>query len=224
MLTGVLGTIIFHLFLLIAFLSFKLGKVHSRHKETITIEFSEEQYKTIEQIIEQSKPDISDIKPLSPEAIQNIASNVAEKMNEKISTEKYIEEVMKELGIDNMNPKYDNTLPDEIVNDEKIEKKTKTETVYNLGPSRVEYKIDDKRSHRYMERPIYKCQGGGKVVVNIIIDQSGTVLESKIASSSAADECLHEAALASAKSWQFQSNYNSPKRVEGTITFMFVSQ
>lgn len=225
MLTGFLGTVAFHLLILVAFLSFKLGEARSKHKDQIAIEFSEEEYKTIEQIIEQSKPKNTDIVPLPEQTIQNIASNTAEKITEQISTEKYINDVMKELGIDDMNPKYDNTLPEETAVQTEQKKEIKKEkSVYNLGPSRVSYELSDKRSHRYMERPIYKCQGGGTVVVKIVIDQSGTVLETKIASSTAVDDCLVEAALTSANAWVFQSNYNSPKRVEGTITYMFVAQ
>lgn len=224
MLTGILGTIVFHLLVLVGFLSIKLGEARSQHQDLIAIEFSEEEYKTIEQIIEASKPDVGDITPLSEQVVQNIASNTAEQMNDKISTEKYINDVMKELGIEEMNPKYDNTLPEETVAEEQKTETKKEKKVYNLGQSRVEYNLEDKRSHRNMERPIYKCQGGGTVVVDIVINQAGQVIESKIASSTATDDCLLEIALTSAKEWVFQSNYNSGKRVEGYIKYMFEAQ
>jgi TonB family protein len=224
-LTGLLGTIAFHLLVLIGFLSYKLGEIKAKPNEMIEVEFAEEEYKTIEQIIKQNNTQVTDYFSLSEQALQNIASNTSEKMNDKISTEKYINDVMKELGIEDMNPKYDNSLPEETVieNETRAEKK-KEERVYHFGASRVEYKMSDNRNARQIERPIYKCQGGGTVLVKIVIDQEGRVIEAKIASSSVGDECLAEAALSSASLWLFQSNYNSPKRVEGTISYMFVAQ
>lgn len=222
---GLMGTIIFHLALLSAFFIFKLGDVKSEHRDLIAIELSEEPFKSIEQIIEESKPEISEPEPLSQKALSNIASNTAEKLNEKINTDKYIEEVMKELGMEEINPKYDNSLPDDPALQPEQKKETKKEKiVYNFGASRISYDIADKRSHSYMDRPIYKCQGGGTVVVKIAIDQEGQVLDAKIASSTTSDECLTETALNSARAWFFQSNYNSPKRVEGTIQYVFVAQ
>ena len=47
-LTGILGTIAFHLLLLVVFLTAKIGKVKNQHQELITIEFSEEEYKSID--------------------------------------------------------------------------------------------------------------------------------------------------------------------------------
>ncbi|MBN1119315.1 MAG: hypothetical protein JXA77_19045 [Bacteroidales bacterium] len=221
---GILGTIIFHLLLLISFFVFKLGDVKSQHQDLLAIEFSEENYKTIEQIIEESKPEIKAMDKLSDQTISNIVSNTANEMDEKISTEKYIDEVMKELGMEEINPHYDNSIPeDPVVNDDiKKEDKEKDQSA-NFGQTRVSYKLEDGRKHRHIERPIYMCQNGGTVVVNILVDDSGFVLEANLGQVSSVDACLAEAALNSAGNSYFHAGRPGTK-VKGTITYIFVAQ
>ena len=64
MLTGLLGTLAFHLLLLVGFLTLKIGEVKTKHQELIAIEFTEEEYKSIEEIIEESTPVQEAINPL----------------------------------------------------------------------------------------------------------------------------------------------------------------
>ncbi len=225
MATGIAGTVIFHLILLIVFLTVKLGEVKQKHQELIAIEFAEEEYKPIEQIIEESKPEITDMPQLDQKTLSNVVSNAAEEINKEISTEKYIEEVMKELGMEEINPQYDNSLPDdpELLN--KSENKEKdNDKSRNFGPTRISYKMEDGRRHKFMDRPIYRCQGGGTVVIDVVIDQEGNVLETKVASTSTSETCVSETALESAGKFLFKPNPNSPKRVKGTITYIFVAQ
>ncbi len=226
MATGIAGTIIFHLILLIGFLSFKLGEVKSKHEELVSIELNIEDYKPIEQIIEENKPKVEEIPQLDNRTLSNIASNTAEKLNEEISTDKYEKEVMKELGMDEINPKYDNSLPDdpELAAPKKDKEPEKTETGQNFGQTRITYALDDKRKAKYIDRPIYLCQGGGTVVIKISIDQSGNVLDAKVVSSTASEQCVAETALESARNFVFRSNYESPRKVDGTITYIFVAQ
>lgn len=223
--TGIIGTFAFHLLLLVVFLTAKIGKVKNEHQELLMIEFTEQEYKTIEQIIEESSPKEEPIEQLSNQTLTNIASNTAEEMDEKISTEKYIEEVMKELGMEEINPKHDNTLPDEAsVSMEHDAKKEKKELRTNFGQTRIEYNIPPNRKGRYIERPIYRCQGGGTVVVKVVVDQAGYVVQAEIQSSTTSDICVQEMALQSAQKSEFNSDYNAAKKVEGTIKYIFVAQ
>ena len=82
MLTGLLGTIAFHLLLLVVFLTAKIGEVKTKHEELISIEFAEEEYKSIEEIIQELEPVKEEIIPLSNQTMSNIVSNVADEMNE----------------------------------------------------------------------------------------------------------------------------------------------
>jgi hypothetical protein len=230
-LTGLLIALAIHLFLLVLFLSFKLGEAKLKNTELVTIEFVPEEIKELAKIPDYGKQPInSNFQLLSQEAMSNIASNTAEKLNENISTDKYINEVMNELGIKDLNPNNSPAQPDDesISEEDKrnmpSEKQKDKENSYNFGNSRVEYNIGDGRKARYVDRPNYRCQGGGNVVVRVVIGQSGEIIESKIESSTTSEECIIEAALASANRWLFKSDYNAPKRVDGQISFIFVPQ
>jgi outer membrane biosynthesis protein TonB len=222
MLTGLLGTLAFHLVLLIAFLTLKIGQVKTRHQEIITIEFSEEEYKPIEEIIEESNPDQEEITPLTQEAMSNIVSNVADQVNEEISTEKYIQELMDEMGIEDLNPQHDNSLPDDPVVAEEQEVKEDVKT--NFGNTRIEYEVPVNRKASYVDRPIYRCQGGGEVVVAIKVSPSGEVLSAAVKSATTSETCILETAIASARNFRFERDITAAKRVEGFIKYIFVPQ
>lgn len=232
-LTSLLIALAIHLFILVLFLSFKLGEAKLKNTELIAIEFAPEEIKTLEQIASYSKQPLNaNYELLSQQALSNIASNTAEKLNNEISTDKYINDVMNELGIKDLKP--DNSpanANEEIIqtdaekaNNPENKEDKKKDNSYNFGNSRVEYSLSDGRKARYVDRPNYRCQGGGSVVVKIAIGQSGEILESKIESSSTTEECVIQAALESANRWLFRSDYNAPRRVEGKISFIFVPQ
>jgi hypothetical protein len=221
-LTGVLGTIAFHLLLLVVFLSFKIGEVKTKHEELMSVELVEEEYKSIEEIIEENKLVQEKITPLSQQAISNIVSNVADKVNEEINTDKYIEEVMKELGMEEINPHFDNSLPEEpaVNKDDKKKKEVKT----NFGQTRITYHVPPNRKASYIDRPIYRCQGGGTVIVSIAVDPQGQVLQADVQSSTTSEDCVLEMAIVSARNFRFERDPAADKRVNGTITYMFVAQ
>ncbi len=64
-LTGILGTIAVHLLVLIVFLIARIEKVHDVHQEPMVIEFDEEIYKTLEQMVEENHPQDSREEALS---------------------------------------------------------------------------------------------------------------------------------------------------------------
>lgn len=68
--------------------------------------------------------------------------------------------------------------------------------------------------------PIYLCDDGGKVVVNITVSSKGYVVKAGInKSASTANECLHDHAVEYAKKARFSTA--SKTEQTGTITFMF---
>lgn len=81
---------------------------------------------------------------------------------------------------------------------------------------------------RYVVRPevpAYRCRGGGKVVVEIIVGRNGLVIDASIVSSKQiVDECLLIRSLEAAKLTEFNIDNNAPKRQYGLITFQFVAQ
>ncbi|SFN42428.1 hypothetical protein SAMN04487989_101343 [Bizionia echini] len=77
------------------------------------------------------------------------------------------------------------------------------------------------RTHKYLPTPIYLCDDGGKVVVNITVDNKGAVIKSTINTAASTDnDCLHEHALEYANESRFNVD-NSKKTQLGSITFYF---
>lgn len=104
---SILGAISIHLMVVIAFLWFKLGEVDKSQKEQVLIEFNEEIITPEEQEMEKrlSEEGYGEEMPaLDRQTLHNIASNVASKIDEEISTERYEQQVMQELGISSLEP------------------------------------------------------------------------------------------------------------------------
>ncbi len=164
---GIIGTIIFHLILLIIFLSAKIEKVKKVNEQAISIDFVQ-QLPDIEKIIEQKKEKLAEMQPLSEQTRKNIAVNTAEKLEKQISTKDYIEEVKKELGIKNLNQQLSRDIDNGNVNVPAEEKKEdQGQQKKYMGPTNITYFLEN-RQKKYLPVPVYKCEGGGKVIVDII--------------------------------------------------------
>ena len=98
----------------------------------------------------------------------------------------------------------------------------KKEFTNNLKDKRtsISYSLVDRNAY-YLPPPIYTCENGGKVVINIKVDNRGDVLEVSFneKSSSTNDYCLIE----NAKNYALKANFSrSPKGSQiGTITYLF---
>ncbi len=223
-LTGIVGTVGIHLLLLIVFMIVRLDKVHDIHKEPIVIEFDEEIYKTLEQMMKEEKLRESNVEPLSQQDIKNIAVNASNQIHEDINTEKYIEKLKEELDIEELNQQLDRSIDEAVVASE-IKQKTdekKNEKRYT-GPTRIEYSLEG-RTDRFIHIPVYKCQRGGKVVIDIVVNQEGEVINATVSSSSTNEICIIETALQSARISLFNIDLNADPRQRGKISYEFVSQ
>ncbi len=235
---SILATISLHLLVVIIFLWFKLGEAREEHKDQVMIEFNPE-VKPLEDKTERTEKAAGDemektMPKLSPGEVHSIASNVSGKLEDKISTSKYEQEVMQELGISSL--KNENTpdtrppAPDENAIDKTAEKNTKPDNgqyvpnVIRKENTTVSYFLEN-RWHRYLYIPTYKCQGGGTVIIDIVIDASGKVISATIAENrSTHDQCLLEEAYHSATTAVFNSDAKSPAKQVGTITYVFLAQ
>ena len=105
-----------------------------------------------------------------------------------------------------------------------VNKRLETQKEANLGGvnknSSVSYSLVD-RVHTFLPTPIYLCETGGKIVVNIKVNQEGNVIDAYInGSSSSENGCLIDHALEYAKASKF--NRDPKKALQlGTITFLF---
>ncbi len=232
-----MATISIHLLIIILFLSFKLGESEEKAKSQVLIEFSPEpnplelkEEKTQEAAAELEKQKEAS---LSAGEVHSMASNTSGKLDDKLSTTKYEQQVMQELGIKSLKneapPVPDNAKPDENSLTSAPEKESKgTEppvpNVIRKENTTVSYYLEN-RWHKFLYIPTYKCQGGGTVVINIVINQSGKVDAATIAENkSTHDQCLLEEAYQSASSAVFNADPKSPTKQVGTITYVFLAQ
>lgn len=73
--------------------------------------------------------------------------------------------------------------------------------------------------------PAYKCEGGGEVVVNAILDTSGKVSSASVDKAlSTPDNCMQNAALNAARRSRFNIDGSAPSKHKGTITYIFIPQ
>lgn len=90
--------------------------------------------------------------------------------------------------------------------------------------STVSYRLVD-RSALDLPNPVYICDGSGKVVINILVSETGRVLKVNYneASSTTTNECLIDSALEYAQEAIFSTSSSKPKQL-GTITYNFPGQ
>lgn len=241
-LAGILGTVIIHLAAAIIFMSFRLHSLDSIRKEQFTIEFTpvevtEEQKKIIE--LPQSSGE--KVTAAADDEMTNIIRNLANKPDPTINKEDYIDRVKEELiksgklGSENFiddqkrlrDQNEEPVLNEESAQNDSLKSQTEAEKMAAnfQGPTRIYYDLAG-RYHTYLPVPIYKCEGSGKVVLRIGINQKGVVETAEVseAESTTAETCLIETAVQSALRSRFNADFNSPKVQSGTLTYHFVAQ
>lgn len=94
------------------------------------------------------------------------------------------------------------------------------------GKVTVSYSLSNPVRHALrMPVPAYMCQGGGEVVVNIVVNRDGEVLSAEVDGAlSEKNNCLREAALQKAGESLFNADVTAPARQRGTISYLFISQ
>ena len=241
-LAGILGTLILHLIAGIIFMSLQLISVQKKLAREYVVELAPEPVPKKEKIIETPATTVEKVLK-GDEEMLNIAKNLSSKSVEQINPSDYIDKVKEELiksgklGADNYideQKKSNESKGDENLSIEKdtirkkvIEKPTKSqEMAANFkGATRIFYDLFG-RTHLYLPIPIYKCEGSGRVVLSIEVDQNGVVQKAQIVDreSTASDPCLIETAINTALVSRFNPDANSPRIQIGMLTYQFVAQ
>ena len=242
-LVGILGTVIIHLVAGIIFMSFKIDTLKKNISDEFEIEFAPAEEPEInEKLIELPATSIEKILQ-GDEEMLNIARNLANRSEEKVDPSDYIDKVKEELiksgklGIDNYideQKRLSEADPDEKMafensieeNAEADKPKESQEMAANYkGPTRIYYDLLG-RNHTWLPIPIYKCQGSGKVVLLIEVNQKGIVESARVISkeSTTSDICLLETAVNTAMISRFNPDIDSPKIQTGTLSYHFVAQ
>jgi hypothetical protein len=105
----------------------------------------------------------------------------------------------------------------DIVNKRSENQKEQTSANKN---SSISYSLVD-RTHRYLPTPIYLCEQGGKIVINITVDSGGNVTDAYYNNASTSDNgCLIDHAMEYAKAAKFNGDAVKASQL-GSITFHF---
>ena len=90
----------------------------------------------------------------------------------------------------------------------------------NNSMSSMSYSLVN-RKHRFLPTPIYLCEQGGKIVINITVNSSGEVIKATYnGASKSSNQCLIDHAIEYAQRARFNSNTSKASQI-GTITFHF---
>jgi hypothetical protein len=242
-LVGILGTVIIHLIAGIIFMSFKISTLNKDFTEEFMVEITPvDEPEISEKLIELPVTSVEKILQ-GDEEMLNIVRNLANKSDVKIDPNDYIDKVKEELiqsgklGLDNyideqkrlneMNAEeklaYENNTAEDSESDKP--KESQEMAANYKGPTRIYYDLEG-RNHMYLPIPIYKCQGSGKIVLSIEVNQKGIVEGARVIAneSTTSDLCLVETAVNSALISRFNQDINSPKIQTGTLTYHFVAQ
>ena len=103
------------------------------------------------------------------------------------------------------------------------DKQTQRQDVTYTGGVTVRFEFKNPvRTSRDLVVPAYKCEAGGQVVVNVVLNQGGEVISARVASGG--DERMREEALKAARASTFNIDNSAPARHSGTITYTFIPQ
>jgi hypothetical protein len=230
---GILGTVIFHLLIVVLILATRLSSFEHQDEHSILVEFdidvSEEEFREYtESLLAQNLLDYESSQT------RNIAVNV--------SADRPVADQFKD-----MSPQEASELEsriNEILNDAKngimpkpeqpeinfeppvlpVREQSEDTEPYS-GPTTITYDLPG-RTHIRVPVPVYKCPEGGIVEVNISVDRQGKVLKANIDGSpdDFNESCNHQMALEAAMSSRFSQNTDSPAVQTGIITFYFQKQ
>ncbi|PKQ63620.1 hypothetical protein BZG02_09450 [Labilibaculum filiforme] len=239
---GVMGTLAFHMLLIIILLAFKLNTNQAYLEAEITIDippelaeqFLKEDKEKIEEALEEKN---SEITKSVDELLRSIAvnQNVAKsKADPAQKIDKMIEEIRKgleEYGSDDIaggSGDLKEFKKDSLTAAEAKEKQKLLDALESIeysGPSSVYYSLEG-RHKIYLPIPVFKCEGEGIVVVQITVNQAGRVVEAEVLAkeSGVEDDCLFEAALQAARRTRFNVSTSAPQEQIGKITYHFVKQ
>ncbi len=228
---GLCVTIIVYLLVLIVFVSAKIGASTRKTSETIYIDLGAVELLEQERdrLMEEVKRNNQNI---DWNSIRNLSSN-ENALNENLEDEKgtntsalnasaeATEREMKanreayERGLREANAIGENRSQGKGDKERKDTKRKGSVTVSFSFTNPVRYS-------RHLVKPAYRCEGGGEVVVSVVVNQRGEVTSAWV--ESGGDECMQQTAVESARNSRFDINNSAPAKQRGTITYIFIPQ
>lgn len=231
---GIMGTVIFHLLLGIFLLSMEISRVSVHQEMEIVMEAPDPEEMQKREEEQQKKEEIRQ-KSAAAEVekmLRSIAVNEnIKKQEQTIDIEKYVDEIREEISENGEGGRYKadrdkHYKQDSLQNlrDRKEQELDSLKSTFYAGESSVSYNLKD-RYARFLPIPVFKCEFGGKVVVEILVNPKGVVQKAVVLEAqSQADDCLWRVAADAALRSRFNVKPDASALQKGTITYNFVKQ
>lgn len=232
---GIIGTLLFHILLFSSFLLAEIKMKDEVKEESIIIDFSQ-----IDEIDEPLPEDITEQKedeniPSNQQEIIQASSKSNQAVNdasvkdpffdkeyqqEIADAKKLVADVNKQLTKEVKEVK-EFAMPEETtdgMNPDSIKN-----TVYS-GESNVHYFLEN-RYHRRLPIPVYLAQKGGLIIVDIVVNRKGKVIQANVRNDAKLkDPMLEVYAKQAAERTVFNDDNSAPIQQKGTISYTFVAQ
>lgn len=227
---GLCVTIIVYLVFAIVFVSAKIGRSKHNVNEIMYIDLGA--VELVSEELEQLKEEVRRKSDIDWKSIRNLSSN-ENALNENLEDEKgtdvselnaaaeAVEAERKanqeayEKGLREANAIGENRKSGDGDKERKDTKRKGSVTVSFSFKNPVRYS-------RHLVKPAYRCEGGGEVIVSVVVNQRGEVISAVV--TSGGDECMRQTAVESARNSRFDINNNAPTKQQGTITYIFIPQ
>lgn len=234
---GVIGTLIFHILLVSTFLLADVDMKGSVKEEVLLIEFPELPPEPIieEELNEEqeSEEPVDEIENLNNRT--NIASNQMATQNTTESAEEFFDDdLQKEIEeARRLSSTARNQIAKKTIDIEDIQMPVETtegmnpDSIKNViysGESNIEYFLEN-RHHVRLPNPLYLSHGGGKVIVDIEVNNQGIVVKaSPQKNRRIRDENVFIYAKTAALRTVFNVDNTAPSPQKGSIHYSFIAQ
>ena len=233
---GIMGTLIFHILLFSAFLLSDIKMKGKAKEEAIIIEFPEnvngpeEILPHNEESIDKTLQDNSETGNLTNVASNQLSTEKTTKSVDEFLNNDYLKEVeaAKQLVSD-----VKKQLSKETVDIDDIKMPVQTtegmnpdsiKNVVYAGESNITYYLEN-RYHLSLPIPVYLSQGGGKIIVDIVVNRQGLVIQATPRETkNIRDVQIYVYAKAAALHTVFNADQNAPAAQKGTINYNFIAQ
>lgn len=233
---GIIGTLLFHILVFSAFLIAEVKIKGNIREEPLLIEFPDilpekeevipEKEKTEEMAVPENK---------TGNNLTNAASNKLSVKNNTSSTDKFFDDsYLKEVNdAKNLVSNVNNQLSKEKVKLEDIKMPVETtegmnpDSIKNIiytGESNIVYYLEN-RYHQSLPIPVYLTQGGGKIIIEIVVDRQGNVIQAtpKPGQKIRDEQIIHYAQTAALRT-VFNPDPKAVQNQKGTIHYNFIAQ
>ena len=229
---GVIGTLVFHIVLVSSFLLADIDTKGKIKEEQILIEFPEEIF---EELMEEEAA-VQEEAPNTPSTAQNLPSQRSNRAaNQAFTNDRFFDEgYQKELDeARKLVSDVSKQLNKEVIELEDI--KMPVETTEGMDPdslknklysgdSNIIYYLED-RFHVSLPQPIYLAQGGGVVIVDILVNRKGLVEKASVRENPGiTDKQIFRFAMLAATNTLFNQDPSAPETQKGTIQYTFIPQ